>query len=243
MYSLRGLYRILAENQAVRDRPAPQVMARQPNQGWVWDMTQLRSPVTYQCFDLYLVLDRFSRFIVGWLMAARVQRFQLQPEQLTVHSDNGGPLTAKPVAWLFSERGVQPSRSRPQVATDHPQAEAGFKTLQYHPTYPDRFDTLSHAQTGMPDFAHWYSWEPHHTALGLLTPAAVQFGTAEPLGLKRQAVRHAAYQALPERFSPSRPLPPRWPAQVGINAPKTFDLSGEGLSNDTKLLPPVSNTP
>jgi len=271
--SLRSMYRVLAENQAVRDRrdqlrhparPAPQVVAHRPNQVWVWDITLLLSRVKYQCFYLYLVLDLFSRFIIGWLiaekqsgdyaeqlLAASFQRFQLAPEHLTVHSDNGGPMTAKPLAWLFSELGVQQSLSRPHVSNDNPQAEAGFKmhpeqsrrTLKYHPTYPDRFDNFRHAQTWMRDFEHWYCWEHHHTALGLMTPAAVHFGTAESLWLKRQAVLQAAYQAHPERFSRGQPLPSRWPAQVGINAPKTLELPGECLSNDTKLSPPVSKTP
>lgn len=259
------MYRILAENQAVRDRrdqlrhpgrPAPQVIARQPNRVWVWDITLLLSTVKYQCFYLYLVLDLFSRFIVGWLiaekqsgdyaqqlLAASFKRFQLQPEQLTVHSDNGGPMTAKPLAWLFSELGIQPSLSRPHVAADNPHAEAGFKTLKYHPTYPDRFDSLRHAQTWMRDFEHWYCYQHHHSALGLMAPAAVHFGTAESLWLKRQAVLQAAYQAHPERFSRGLPLPPRWPGQVGINAPKTLELPGECLSNNTKLSPSVSKNP
>jgi putative transposase len=263
--SLRGMYRILAENQAVRERrnqlrhparPAPQVIARQPNQVWVWDITRLPSSLRYQFFYLYLVLDLFSRFIIGWLiaqkqsgdyaqhlLAASFKRFQLQPEQLTIHSDNGGPMTAKPLAWLFSELGIQPSLSRPHVSNDNPHAEAGFKTLKYHPTYPDRFDSLRHAQTWMRDFEHWYCWEHHHTALGLMTPAVVHFGTAETLWLKRQAVLQAAYQAHPERFSRGQPNPPRWPEQVGINAPKTLPLSGESLSNDTKLSPSVSKNP
>lgn len=263
--SLRGMYRILAEHQALRDRrdqlrhparPAPQVIARQPNQVWVWDITLLLSTLKHQCFYLYLVLDLFSRFIVGWLiaekqsgdyaeqlLAASFQRFQLQPTQLTVHSDNGGPMTAKPLAWLFSELGVQQSLSRPHVSNDNPHAEAGFKTLKYHPTYPDRFDSLRHAQTWMRDFEQWYCYEHHHTALGLMPPATVYFGTAEALWLKRQAVLQAAYQVHPERFSQGQPIPPRWPEHVGINAPKTLTLSGECLPNDTKLSPLVSKNP
>jgi putative transposase len=263
--SLRGMYRILAENQAVRDRrdhlrhpvrPAPQVVARRPNQVWVWDITRLLGTLKYQCFYLYLVLDLFSRFIVGWLiaekqsgdyaeqlLAASYRRFQLTPKQLTVHSDNGGPMTAKPVEWLFSDLGIQASLSRPHVANDNPHAEAGFKTLKYHPTYPDRFDDLAHAGRWMRDFEQWYCYQHHHSALGLMTPAAVHFGTADQLWDKRQAVLHAAYQAHPERFSRGQPVPPRWPAEVWINAPKTVPLSGECLPNDTKLLPPVSKTP
>ncbi len=263
--SLRGMYRILAENQAVRDRrdqlhhpprPAPQIVAQRPNHVWVWDITLLLSLLKYQCFYLYLVLDLFSRFIVGWLiaekqsgdyaeqlLAASFHRFQLQPDQLTVHSDNGGPMTAKPLAWLFSDLGIQPSLSRPHVSNDNPHAEAGFKTLKYHPTYPDRFDSLRHAQTWMRGFEQWYCYQHHHTALGLMTPAAVYFGTAETLWQKRQTVLQAAYLTHPERFSQGLPVPPRWPAQVGINAPKTLQLSGECLANDTKLSTEVSKTP
>lgn len=263
--SLRGMYRILAENQPICDRrdqlrhparPAPQVLAQRPNQVWVWDITLLPSTVKYQCFYLYQVLDLFSRFIVAWLiaekqsgdyaeqlLAASFQRFQLQPEQLTVHSDNSGPMTAKPLAWLFSELGVQQSLSRPHVSNDNPHAEAGFKTLKYHPSYPDRFDSLRHAQTWMRDFEQWYCHEHHHTALGLMTPAAVHFGTADALWLKRQTVLHAAYQVHPERFSRGLPVPPRWPESVGINTPKTLTLSGECLPNDTKLSPTVSKNP
>lgn len=263
--SLRSMYRLLAENQAVRDRrdqlchparPAPQLVAHRPNQVWVWDITQLASVLKYQCFYLYLVLDLFSRFIIGWLIAEKqsgdyaeqllatsFKRFQLQPAQLTVHSDNGGPMTARPLAWLFSELGIHQSLSRPHVANDNPHAEAGFKTLKYHPTYPNRFDNLRHAQTWMGEFEQWYCYEHHHSALGLMTPASVHFDTAEALWDKRRAVLQAAYLAHPNRFSRGQPFPPRWPRQVGINAPKTLELSGECLSNDTKLLLPVSKTP
>jgi putative transposase len=263
--SIRGMYRILAENQAVRDRrdqlqhparPAPQVIARRPNQAWVWDITHLPGALRYQIFYLYLVLDLFSRFIVGWLiaekqsgdyaqhlLAASFKRFALQPDQLTIHSDNGGPMTAKPLAWLFSDLGIQQSLSRPHVSNDNPHAEAGFKTLKYRPTYPDRFDSLTHAQVWMRDFERWYCYEHHHTALGLMTPAAVHFGQADTLWLKRQTVLQAAYQSHPERFSRGQPIPPRWPDQVGINAPKIVPISGECLSNDTKFPPPVSKTP
>jgi len=274
--SLRGMYRFLAENQAVRERrnqlrhparPAPQVVARRPNQAWVWDTLAPALQVQVSAFCpapsstsastcTWCWTCRRSRFIVGWLiaekqsgdyaeqlLAASFKRFQLAPEQLTVHSDNGGPMTAKPLAWLFSDLGIQQSLSRPHVANDNPHAEAGFKTLKYHPTYPDRFDGLRHAQAWMREFEHWYCYQHHHTALGLMTPAAVHFGAAEVLWLKRQAVLQAAYQAHPGRFSRGQPVPPRWPDYVGINAPKTLELSGECLSHDTKLSPSVSKTP
>jgi len=263
--SLRSMYRILAENKAIRDRrnqlrhptrPAPQVCARHPDQVWVWDITLLPSTLKYQCFYLYLVLDLFSRFIVGWLiaekqsgdyaeqlLAASFKRFELAPEQLTVHSDNGGPMTAKPLQWLFSELGIRPSLSRPHVANDNPHAEASFKTLKYHPTFPDRFNSLTHAQAWMRGFERWYCHEHHHTGLGLMTPAAIHFGRADDLWVARQTVLAGAYQAHPERFSRGRPTPPCWPEEVGINTPKTLQLSGACPPTDTKLSPPVSKIP
>lgn len=244
--SLRTMYRVLAENQAVRDRrdhlrhPAravPQVVARRPNQAWVWDITKLPGALRYQCFYLYLVLDLFSRFIVGWLitdrqsgdhaqqlLASSFQRFHIDPRQLVVHSDNGSPMTARPLEWLFADLGVSQSLSRPHVANDNPHAEAGFKTTKYHPTYPERFDNLAHAQAWMRSFERWYCHEHHHTALGLMTPAAVHFGQADELWIKRQAVLQAAYQAHPERFSRGQPTPPRWANEVWINAPKMLEL-------------------
>jgi len=249
--SLRTYYRVLAENQAVGDRrrqlrhPArkpPQVVARRPNQVWVWDITKLPGALRYQCFYLYLVLDLFSRFIVGWMIADRqsgdyakellaksFQRFEIEPQQLTVHSDNGSPMTAKPVEWLFADLGIGSSLSRPHVANDNPHAEAGFKTAKYHPTYPERFDDLTHAQNWMRDFERWYCYEHHHTALGLMTPAVVHFGQADELWLKRQAVLQAAYLAHPERFSRGQPTPPRWAGEVWINAPsKSLELPAPG---------------
>ena len=244
--SLCTYYRILAENQAVQDRrdhlrhparPVPQVVACRPNQVWVWDITKLPGALRYQCFYLYLVLDLFSRFIVGWTIAERqsgdyatdllaksCERFAIQPGQLNVHSDNGSPMTAKPLEWLFADLGVSHSLSRPHVSNDNPHAEAGFKTAKYHPTFPGRFDDLAHAQTWMRDFERWYCHEHHHTALGLMTPAAIHAGQADALWLKRQAVLQAAYLAHPERFSGGQPTPPRWADEVWINAPKTLEL-------------------
>lgn len=249
--SLRTYYRILAENQAVGDRrrqlrhpnrQPPQVVARRPNQAWVWDITKLPRALRYQCFYLYLVLDLFSRFIIGWLIADRqsgdyakellaqsFQRFEIEPQELTVHSDNGSPMTAKPVAWLFADLGVGHSLSRPHVANDNPHAEASFKTAKYHPTYPERFDDLTQAQTWMRAFERWYCYEHHHTALGLMTPAALHFGQANELWQKRQAVLQAAYQAHPERFSRGQPTPARWASEVWINAPtKALELPAPG---------------
>jgi putative transposase len=264
--SIRTMYRLLAAEGAVRDRrdqlrhparPAPEVVATGPNQVWVWDITQLPTQLRQQCLYLYLVLDLFSRFIVGWLIAEkqsgdyatqliadRCAHFQVQPAQLTIHSDNGSPMTAKPLTTLFSDLGIQQSLSRPHVSNDNPHAEAAFKTLKYQPTFPDRFASATAAHAWMRDFEHWYCHEHAHTALGLMTPAAIHFGQAEPLWHKRLAVLQAAYQAHPERFPNGSPLPPRWPKQVGINAPKTLELTPSvDTATDTKLSLPVSKTP
>lgn len=263
--SIRTMYRLLAAAEAVRDRrdqlrhpqrSAPEVVATQPNQVWVWDITQLPSPLRQQRLYLYLVFDLFSRFIIGWLIAdaqngdyarqlvaAGCERFQVQPAQLTLHSDNGSPMTAKPLTALFQDLGIQQSLSRPHVSNDNPHAEAAFKTLKYQPTFPDRFASHAAASAWMRTFEQWYCYEHAHTALGLMTPAALHFGHAEALWHQRQAVLTAAYHAHPERFPNGPPSAPRWPKQVGINAPKTLALLPEGLPADTKLLPPVSKNP
>lgn len=264
--SIRTMYRLLAVEQAVRDRrdqlrhpqrPAPQVVAPQPNQVWVWDITQLPTQLRQQCLYLYLGLDLFSRFIVGWLIvekqsgdyakhliADRCDHFQVQPAQLTIHSDNGGPMTAKPLTALFHDLGIQQSLARPHVSNDNPHAEAAFKTLKYQPTFPDRFASQREAETWMRAFEQWYCHEHAHTALGLMPPAAIHFGTADARWLQREAVLQAAYQAHPERFTHGTPTPPRWPKQVGINAPKTLELlPSPDTSPDTKLALPVSKTP
>jgi putative transposase len=240
--SVPTMYRILAEHQEVRERrnqlrhpayPTPRLVATAPNQVWTWDIAKLPGPVKWASFCLYVVLDLFSRFVVGWLIAAQESaalaeqliaesygRQGIAPAQLAVHSDRGGPMIAKPLGLLFDELGITPSLARPRTPDDNPYSEAQFKTVKYHPTFPERFGSLLDARAWGQRLFHWYNYEHHHTALGLMTPAAVYFGQAPALFLGRQAVLAAAYAAHPERFVRGLPHPPALPTEVWINRPE-----------------------
>jgi putative transposase len=247
--SVATMYRILRENQEIRERrnqlrhPAyakPELLATGPKQVWSWDITKLLGPVTWTYFFLYVLLDIFSRYVVGWLIAEResadlaqvliadtCQREHIAPDQLTIHADRGGPMTAKPLALLLADLGVVKSHSRPHVSNDNPFSEAQFKTLKYHPTFPDRFGSQADARAWFRPFVHWYNWEHHHTGLGLLTPGIVHAGQAPQFQAQRQQVLHQAYATHPERFVQGRPQPPAWPTAVWINPPKPETTSPE----------------
>jgi putative transposase len=240
--SVPTMYRILRENQEVRERrnqlrhPAyakPRVVARAPNQAWTWDIAKLPGPAKWLSFCLYVVLDLFSRFVVGWLIAEQERaalaepliaescaRQGIAPGQLTIHSDRGGPMTAKPLALLYADLGIAQSLARPRTPDDNPFSEAQFKTVKYHPTFPDRFGGLLDARIWGQKLFAWYNYEHHHTALGLMTPAAVHFGQAPALFRARQQVLAAAYAAHPQRFVRGLPLPPAPPSEVWINPPQ-----------------------
>jgi len=240
--SVATMYRILRENQEVCERRAqvrrpayakPELRATGPNQVWSWDITKLLGPVTWVYFYLYVVLDIFSRFVVGWLIAERESaelaevliaescaRQTIPPHQLTIHADRGGPMTAKPVALLLADLGVVKSHARPRVSDDNPYSEAQFKTLKYHPTFPDRFGSQYDARAWAQPFFRWYNWEHHHTGLGLMTPGTVHYGQAAQLWTNRQQVLQQAYAAHPERFVRGLPQPPALPTEVWINPPK-----------------------
>jgi len=240
--SVPTMYRILRENQEIRERrnqvrhpnyTKPELLATGPNQVWSWDITKLLGPVTWTYFFLYVMLDIFSRFVVGWLIAERESaelaqaliaeactRQSISPDQLTIHADRGGPMTAKPVALLLADLGVVKSHSRPHVSNDNPFSEAHFKTLKYHPTFPDRFGSQVDARAWAQPLFRWYNWEHHHTSLGLLTPGAVHYGQALHLWTNRQLVLQQAYLAHPERFVKGVPQPPVLPTEAWINPPK-----------------------
>jgi putative transposase len=198
--SIRTMYRVLAANAEVRERRAqlrhpayhkPELLATGPNQIWSWDITKLLGPVKWTYYYLYVLLDIFSRYVVGWLLArqesaalAKVligescQRQQIRPDQLIIHADRGPSMTSQPVALLLATLGVVPSHSRPQVSNDNPFSEAQFKTLKYRPDFPDRFGSLEHAESHCQEFFPWYNTEHRHGALGLMTPADVHHGLA-----------------------------------------------------------------
>ena len=239
--SIRTMYRILEENAEVQERrnqlrhpsyTKPELLATAPNQLWSWDITKLRGPATWQYYYLYVVLDVFSRYVVGWLLADHesaelakhlvtesCRKHAIQPEQLTLHADRGPSMTAKSFAQLLSDLGIDESHSRPYTPDDNPFSEAQFKTMKYRPDFPQRFDSQDVAYTWAKSFFPWYNNEHHHLALGLLTPAMVHWGQSASVLAQRQNTLSAAYALHPERFVQGPPVPPALPTEVWINPP------------------------
>jgi putative transposase len=239
----RTMYRILEAHQEVCERrqvrrhicyTKPELLASGPNQVWSWDITQLKGPAKWLYFYLYVVLDVFSRYVVGWLVAEQESaelaeiliaetclNQEIQPGQLTLHSDRGGPMKSKQVTQLLVDLGIIKSHSRPHVSDDNPYSEAHFKTLKYRPDYPDRFADLQHARQWGHLVFTWYNHDHYHSALGLLTPASVHYGRAEFILTQRQQVLQAAYAAHPDRFVKGLPVVPVPPQEVWINQPKS----------------------
>jgi putative transposase len=237
----RTMYRILDEHKEVRERrnqlrhPAyskPELLATGPNQLWSWDITKLRGPVKLCYYYLYVMLDVFSRYVVGWMVAeqesaalagelirAACANQGVEEDQLTIHADRGGPMIAKPVALLMSDLGVTKSHSRPHVPDDNPYSEAQFRTLKYSPAYPERFGSLLDARQWSQVFFTWYNQQHHHTGLALLTPIDVHYGRADEKLAQRQSVLQQAYQDHPERFVQGQPTPGQLPNAVWINQP------------------------
>jgi putative transposase len=242
----RSMYRILQDFAEVRERRnqrqhpvyrKPELLAEGPNQVWSWDITKLRGPTKWTHFALYTVIDIFSRFIVGWMIAEResaelarqliataAANQHIQPEQLTLHADNGKPMKAKTLALLLSDLGIEKSHSRPYVSDDNPFSEAQFKTVKYHPTYPDRFGCVQDARAWARPFFDWYNYDHYHSALNLLTPAVVHSGQAEAVRLQRQAILAAAYTQFPQRFVRGEPVVKGAPDAVWINPPVAPNL-------------------
>jgi putative transposase len=245
--SERTMYRVLAESGAVRERrdqlrhpkyAAPELLATAPNQLWSWDITKLLGPTKWSYFYLYVVLDVFSRYVVGWLIAdaessalaeklisEACERQGIVPGQLTVHADRGSAMKSKPVAMLLADLGITKTHSRPHVSNDNPYSEAQFKTLKYRPDFPERFGCIEDGRGFHRDFFHWYNDEHHHSGLGLLTPADVHYGRAEQRRAARARVLEAAHRAHPERFVSGLPTPPELPTAVWINRPQSENAS------------------
>jgi putative transposase len=240
--STRTMYRVLAEAHEVRERrdqlrhpsyAKPELLATQPNQVWSWDITKLKGPIKWTYFYLFVVLDIFSRYVVGWMVArgegARLAerlieetctKQNISPGQLTIHADRGSAMTSKTVALLFSDLDILRSHSRPHVSDDNPFSESHFRTLKYRPDFPDRFGSIEHArQVCRPLFA-WYNAEHHHSGLAFLTPATVHHGRADQVLDARHRVRLDAYAAHPERFVNGPPRRQSLPNAVWINPPE-----------------------
>jgi len=239
--SPRTMYRVLAAADEVRERRAqarhpaytkPELVATAPNQVWSWDITKLKGPIPYLYYSLYVILDLFSRYVVGW-MVARQESAQLAerlieqtcakqgigPQQLTIHADRGAPMRSKVVALLFSDLGIAASHSRPRVSNDNPFSEAQFRTVKYRPEFPDRFGALEHARAICHDLLVWYNDAHHHSGLRYLTPADVHYGRAPAILEVRHRTRLAAYAAHPERFVHGTPRPETLLTAVWINQP------------------------
>lgn len=240
--SIRTMYRILAHEGQSRERreqvrhPAyskPELLATRPNQVWSWDITKLLGPAKWTYYFLYTILDIFSRYAVGWMVAHResaalaerllastVEKQAIVPGQLTVHADRGSSMKSKPVAFLLADLGVTKTHSRPHVSNDNPYSEAQFKTMKYRPEFPDRFGSIEDARAFCQAFFAWYNLEHRHSGIGLLTPEMVHYGRAEAVLASRQQTLSAAYQAHPERFVRAAPTPPELPQAVWINPPR-----------------------
>jgi putative transposase len=239
--SVRTMYRILNAAKEVRERRdqlrhphyrKPELLATAPNQVWSWDVTKLLGPAKWTYFYLYVILDIFSRYVVGWMVAGResadlaqrliretVAKQGVRPDELIIHSDRGPAMKSHAVAQLLATLGITKSHSRPHVSNDNPFSESQFKTLKYRPDFPDRFGSQEHARSFCGPFFHWYNEEHYHSGIGMLTPAMVHYGLAEEILAERQQSLNAAYAAHPERFVNKPPTPQAVPSQVWINPP------------------------
>lgn len=247
--SIRTMYRILDAEGEVRERRdqlchpqyvKPELVATGPNQIWTWDITKLLGPVKWTYYYLYVILDMFSRYAVGWMLANResaalakelieesCRRQGIGEEQLTLHADRGPSMKSKTVALLLADLGVTKSHSRPHVSDDNPYSEAQFKTLKYRPEFPERFGSMEHGRSFCRTFFPWYNHEHYHSGLGLLTPAMVHYGHAAAVLQKRHEVLENAYAKHPERFVRHPPRPQQLPPEVWINNPASvIELEG-----------------
>ena len=241
----RTMYRILAANHEVRERrkqlrhpnyQKPELLTTRPNELWSWDITRLLGPSKWTYFYLYVILDIYSRYVVGWMVALQEAAYlaeslfletclkqNIQPGQLTLHADRGNPMNSKPFAMLLADLGVTKTHSRPHVSNDNPYSEAQFKTFKYYPAYPERFGDQVDARCWCRNFFDWYNYEHHHSGIALLTPADVHYGRAAQVLQARQQVLNTAFWLKPERFVKGLPKPLALPPAVWINPPKTVE--------------------
>jgi putative transposase len=239
--SIRTMYRLLKEEGATTPRTRarqhtayekPELLATRPNQLWSWDITRLKGPRPWTYFYLYVIIDVFSRCVVGFMAAYResqelakefieqtIRKQGIEPGQLSIHADRGSAMTSKSVALLLSDLGVVKTHSRPYVSNDNPYSEAQFKTLKYRPEFPNRFGSIEDARAICARLFDWYNAEHHHGGIALLTPAMVHHGRASEVIALRQRQLDAAYQAHPERFVNRPPRHPDLPEAVWINPP------------------------
>lgn len=262
--SERTMYRILSENKEVRERrdqlrhpryEKPELLATGPNELWSWDITKLKGPVKWTYYYLYVIMDVYSRYVVGWMVAPResaalagrlieatCRRQAISRDQLTIHADRGSSMKSKVVAMLLSDLGVTKSHSRPHVSNDNPYSEAQFKTLKYRPEFPKRFGSIEDARLFCVDFFRWYNTEHYHSGVGLMTPFDVHYGRAEEKRCRRAAVLARAYAVHPERFVRGLPQPVELPKEVWINKPvKKVENGSTDMSREIEIVCPGRN--
>ena len=247
--SISTFYRLLRRAGETRERrrqashPAsvkPELVASAPNQVWSWDITKLRGPAKWTYYYLYVILDIYSRYVVGWMVATRESatladvlirqtctKQHVGAGQLTIHADRGSSMTSKPVALLLADLGITQSHSRPHVSDDNPFSEAQFKTMKYRPDFPGHFPSIEAARQHCQLFFPWYNEQHRHSGLGLHTPADVHYGTATHIRAQRGSVLTAAYHAHPERFVRKPPQPPALPTSSWINPPDQKDATAQ----------------
>jgi putative transposase len=245
--SVPTMYRLLRAEGEVRERrrqathPAtvkPELVATGPNQIWSCDITKLHGPEKWTYFHLYVIIDIFSRYVPGWLLATRetaglaerflaetIRKHTIPIDQLTIHADRGTSMASKPAALLLADMGVTKSQSRPHCSNDNPYSEAQFKTLKYRPEFPDRFGSIEDGRAFCKRFFRWYNHEHRHSGIGFHTPADMLFGRAGVAQLERARVLLAAYAAHPERFVRQAPVPPSLPGPAWINTPTEVSLA------------------
>jgi putative transposase len=245
--SVSTYYRVLREAGESRERrrqathPAavkPELVATGPNQVYSWDITKLHGPAKWTYYHLYVILDIYSRYAVGWMVATResavlaekliaatCDKQGITRGQLSLHADRGSSMTSKPVALLLADLGVTQSHSRPHVSNDNPYSEAQFKTLKYRPGFPARFGSIEAARAHCQEFFGWYNDEHRHGGLGLHTAADIHHGHAAAVQARRGRILDAAYQAHPERFVSRPPAPPKLPGTSWINPPQEKETS------------------
>lgn len=239
--SVRTMYRLLAQCAPVRERrnqlthptyAKPELLAIQPNEVWSWDITKLRGPGKWTHFHLYVVLDIFSRYVVGWMVAPResaqlaerliadtAAKHHIAPGHLTLHADRGTSMRSKLVAELLADLDIAKTHSRPHVSDDNPYSEAQFKTLKYRPDFPGRFGSIEDARAYCQTFFTWYNTVHRHSGIGFMTPETVHYGRASELSAKRSVTLEAAFLAHPNRFKGVVPRPPEVPLAAWINPP------------------------
>jgi len=239
--SISTMYRLLAaagenrERRRQRTHPAktkPELVARRPNEVWSWDITKLRGPQRGVYYELFVIIDIYSRYVIAWTVAAAetgelakdfidaaITAQDIKAGQLAIHADRGTSMTSKPVAQLLVDLGVARSHSRPHVSNDNPYSEAQFKTLKYCPAFPGRFGSIEDARTFCAAFFEHYNHVHRHAGIGLHTPASVHHHTATQIRAQRAVTLDTAYAANPARFNGRRPAPPKLPTIAWINEP------------------------